>query len=137
MKYYCEQAVEQDLKIGFGVWSSWVEFPAELSLNKYVTRDNKQEILDWMDSSITHDKCLMNGNNLRYALETTLREYIDVCDVYIIGDGDIRPFYAHGGSDVGTSILKKPKSRQCMAEITDDWQSFCRRCSDTFVLFAC
>ena len=133
MKYYCEQAVELDLKIGFGLWSSWVIFPPELIGNKYVTSENKQLILDWIDSSITHDKCIMNGNNLRYALEATMREYSDVCDVYIIGDGDIRPFHAHGGRDVGNSVLKKPKSPQCMAEITDNWKSFCQRYFDSFV----
>jgi hypothetical protein len=68
------------------------------------------------------------GNNMRYAIEDALRQLPDVRDIWIMCDGDVRPFGILNTTTPITDDCPKPSSYSEESSATSvDWGMFLKR----------
>ena len=96
-----EKAFKKDCQIALGTWNSWTEWcsPAWLSSSDQGTVQ-----------SFVQDIKAGGGNDMRYAIEDSIRKFPDVEDIYVMCDGDISPFSLNGTSSTSWSDVPKPSN---------------------------
>jgi len=74
------------------------------------------------------------ANDMRYALEETIRLYPQASDIYVMCDGDIQPFCLEGGI-IPQEDIPRPPARyigsSCMSYNGTNWLAFRQRYPNT------
>ena len=129
-----KDCLQNGLKVAFVTWNSWNYYcyPGGV-LNQSEVRGDKKPTIQYItekDSSLVNEwikniECC-GGNNMRFAIEDSLRVYPDAKDVYTICDGDVRPFSIKDGIKISSkSVLERPQNRLDEAEPnTINWPHF-------------
>lgn len=132
---------------GWDAWTQWCSNPHNVNARK-ISEDsrNRAERADWITKPGDEEWALQwvenlrvrGGNNMRYAIEDTMRKFPDATDVYIMCDGDVAPFAVRTQGTrshvctADTSHVHQdiPRPLYCSDEAkrtTVDWQLFLER----------
>merc|ERR1712100_442366 len=88
-------------------WDSWIDFASD----QWQTHLS-EELKNWIERQEPR-----GGNNMRFAIEQSMRKFPDATDVWVMCDGDVNPFAAEGGNTDCLKDVPKPDSP------SDEWWS--------------
>jgi hypothetical protein len=113
---------EENGKFALVAWDSWVD--------RFDSHTWQTEVTDAMKKWIKNLKP-RGGNNMRYAIEQTVKMYPDANDLWIICDGDVSPFCVKGGKRCKQESVPMPESYRSESRYESyadtNWKTFRER----------